>query len=91
MYSHLYPAVSRTLRSTGFQWITQFAYDPIDMAYANTEYQTHFLNLAYTPGKAISMKIAAEVAQSVRKGDSFGSYPLPTRYLKISGLAIHKI
>lgn len=43
MYSHLYPAVSRTLRSTGFQWITQqFAYDPIDMAYANTEYQTHF-------------------------------------------------
>lgn len=80
MYSHLYPAVSRTLRSTGFQWITQFAYDPIDMAYANTEYQTHFLNLAYTPGKAISMKIAAEVAQSVRKGDSFGSYPADTLF-----------
>ena len=50
------------------------------MAYANTEYQTHFLNLAYTPGKAISMKIAAEVAQSVRKGDSFGSYPADTLF-----------
>lgn len=46
----------------GFQWITQFAYDPIDLAFANTEYQTHFLNLAYTPGIRLSaMKIAAEL------------------------------
>ncbi len=80
LYSYLYPAMARTFRSTGFQWITQFAYDPIDMAWANTEYQTHFLNLAYTPGKAISMKIAAEVARNVKRGESFGSYPADTLF-----------
>lgn len=80
MYSYMYPAVARTFRTAGFQWITQFAYDPIDMAYANTEYQTHFLNLAYTPGKAISMKIAAEVARNVTRGESFGTYPNDTLF-----------
>lgn len=75
IYSYMYPAMARTFRSAGFQWITQFAYDPMDIAYANTEYQTHYLNLAYTPGKAISMKIAAEVAYAVERNDSFGIYP----------------
>lgn len=78
MYSYMYPAVARTFRTAGFQWITQFAYDPIDMAYANTEYQTHFLNLAYTPNKAVSMKIAAEAARNIRRGESFGTYPNDT-------------
>ncbi len=80
LYSYLYPAMARTFRSTGFQWITQFAYDPIDMAWANTEYQTHFLNLVYTPKKAISMKIAAEVARDVKRGESFGVYPADTLF-----------
>ncbi|MDR0865146.1 MAG: hypothetical protein LBO74_09495 [Candidatus Symbiothrix sp.] len=77
-YSYLYPAMARTFRSKGFQWITQFAYDPIDIAWANTEYQTHFLNLAYTPRKALSMKIAAEVAYSVPRNASFAKYPNDT-------------
>lgn len=83
MYSYMYPAVARTFRTAGFQWITQFAYDPIDMAYANTEYQTHFLNLAYTPGKAISMKIAAEAACHIQRGESFGTYPSDTLFRDI--------
>lgn len=62
--SYLFPAVARTFASEGFQWATQFAYDPIDMARFNTEYQTHYLNLAYTPQKAIGMKIAAKVMQA---------------------------
>lgn len=78
MYSYMYPAMARTFRTAGFQWITQFAYDPIDIASANTEYQTHFLNLAYTPNKAISMKIAAEAARSLKRGESYGSYPQDT-------------
>lgn len=78
MYSYMYPAMVRTFRTAGFQWITQFAYDPIDLAFANTEYQTHFLNLAYTPNKAISMKIAAEAARSLKRGESYGSYPQDT-------------
>lgn len=80
MYSYMYPAVARTFRKAGFQWITQFAYDPMDMAWANTEYQTHFLNLAYTPGKAISTKIAAEVVADVKRGESFGTYPADTLF-----------
>ena len=78
MYSYMYPAMVRTFRTAGFQWITQFAYDPIDLAFANTEYQTHFLNFAYTPNKAISMKIAAEAARSLKRGESYGSYPQDT-------------
>lgn len=74
-YSYMYPAMTRTFRSQGFQWITQFAYDPMDMAWANTEYQTHFLNLAYTPQKAISMKIAAEVAFAVPMNQQYPKYP----------------
>lgn len=75
---YLYPAMVRSFRSAGFQWITQFSYDPTDIAYANTEYQTHFLNLAYTPGKAISMKIAAEAAYALPRNADFGSYPTDT-------------
>lgn len=80
MYSYMYPAMARTFRMAGFQWVTQFAYDPMDIAYANTEYQTHFLNLAYTPHKAISIKIAAEAARHLRRGESYGSYPQDTLF-----------
>ncbi len=57
----MYPAMARSFRKAGFQWATQFAYDPLATAHGNTEYQTHYLNLAYTPAKAISMMIAAKV------------------------------
>lgn len=76
--TYLYPAAARTFRKAGFDWITQFAYDPIDIAAQNTEYQTHFLNLAYTPGKAIGMMIAAEVVRQVAPGTDFGKYPADT-------------
>ena len=77
-YSYMYPAMTRSFRTQGFQWITQFAYDPIDIAWANTEYQTHFLNLAYTPNKAVSMAIAAEVAYNVPLYKKYESYPKDT-------------
>jgi len=71
----MYPAMARSFRRTGFQWATQFAYDPMYTAYANTEYQTHYLNLAYTPAKAISLMIAAEVFRSMPSNLDVGSYP----------------
>jgi len=77
-YSYMHPAMSRTFRSSGFQWMTQFAYDPIDIAAYNTEYQTHYLNLAYTPAKAISMMIAAEVAYRIPRNKTFPAYPQDT-------------
>lgn len=76
--TYLYPAAARTFRKAGFDWATQFAYDPIDMARFNTEYQTHFLNLAYTPGKAIGMAIAAEVMRRTPAGADYGKYPADT-------------
>lgn len=78
LYSYLYPAIARTFRKEGFQWITQFAYDPIDIAKYNTEYQTHFLNLAYTPSKAISMLIAGEAARNIPRGTDYGKFPVDT-------------
>ena len=78
LYSYMYPAISRTFRTAGFQWITQFTYDPIDLAWSNTEYQTHFMNLAYTPNKAISLKIAGEAARAIPLGKSYGIYPNDT-------------
>lgn len=78
LYSYLYPAIARTFRKEGFQWITQFAYDPIDIAKYNTEYQTHFLNLAYTPSKAISMLIAGEATRNISRTKDYGDFPTDT-------------
>lgn len=84
MYTYLYPAMTRTFRKCGFQWITQFSYDPIDIAMYNTEYPTHYMNLAYTPQKALAMKIAGEVARSVKRGEDFGAYPNDTIFCAFS-------
>lgn len=73
--STLYPAMARSFRLAKFQFAAQFAYEPIDLAFANTEYQTHYLNLAYTPSKAISLKIASEVFHEINADDDFGNYP----------------
>ena len=71
----MYPMMARSFREAGFQWATQFAYDPLALAFANTEYQTHYLNLAYTPAKALSLLIAGKVFRGVGRGQSFGRYP----------------
>ena len=73
--SVIFPAMARSFREAKFQFATQFAYDPIDLAFANTEYQTHYLNLAYTPSKAISLKIAGEVFREIPNGKSYDRYP----------------
>lgn len=80
LYSHLYPAVARAFRKEGFQWITQFAYDPLHLAPYNTEYPTHYLNLVYTPAKALSMMIAAESAKETPRGADYGAYPDNTTF-----------
>lgn len=74
----MYPAMARSFRTAGFQWATQFAYDPLYTAYGNTEYQTHYLNLVYTPAKAISLLIAGKAFHQLPRGKSYGSYPADT-------------
>jgi hypothetical protein len=76
LQSCMYPAVAKSFREAGFQWVTQFAYDPMALGYANTEYQTHYLNLAYTPSKAISILIASEVFHKVPRLKNYGNYPI---------------
>ncbi|MER2997571.1 cellulase family glycosylhydrolase [Pontibacter populi] len=73
--STMYPAMARSFRAAGFNWATQFAYDPLATAYANTEYQTHYLNLAYTPSKAISALIAGKAFTRLPRLKTYGNYP----------------
>lgn len=75
LQSYVYPAMARSFREAGFQWATQFAYDPTAMANVNTEYQTHYLNLLYTPSKAISLLIASKVFHKAPRLKNWGSYP----------------
>lgn len=80
LQSCMYPAIVRSFREAGFQWATQFAYDPTALAYANTEYQTHYLNLLYTPSKAISLLIASKAFHRLPRLKSFGSYPADSSF-----------
>ncbi|MCW5912640.1 MAG: membrane or secreted protein [Cyclobacteriaceae bacterium] len=75
LQSYMYPAMVRSFREAGMGWATQFAYDPLAMANVNTEYQTHYLNLAYTPSKAVSMLIASRVFHKLPRHKSYGTYP----------------
>ncbi len=76
----MYPAMARSFRSAGFQWATQFAYDPAALAATNAEYNTHYLNLLYTPGKAISLLIAGEVFRNTPRNSQFPAYPASNRF-----------
>lgn len=80
LQSYMYPAMARSFRTAGFQWATQFAYDPLATAYGNTEYQTHYLNLAYTPSKAISLLIAGRAFRVLPRGKSWGTFPADTLF-----------
>ena len=76
----MYPAMARAFRGAGFQWATQFAYDPLAIAHTNTEYQTHYLNLVYTPAKAVSFLIAGEAFRRLPRGFDAGTYPASERF-----------
>lgn len=80
LQSYMYPAMAKSFRQAGFQWATQFAYDPTAMANVNTEYQTHYLNLLFTPSKAISLLIASKVFHKVPRLKNWGSYPADSSF-----------
>lgn len=78
--SYIYPAMARSFREAGMQWATHFAYDPTYMASTNTEYGTHYMNLAYAPQKALSLMLAGEVFHSIPMYKNHGSYPGNTTF-----------
>src|SRR5207244_11659405 len=76
----MYPAMARTFRAVGAQFAAMFAYDMLKTASRNLGWQTHYLNLVYTPRKAMSAIIAAEVMHRLPRLRSYGSYPENTRF-----------
>ena len=78
--SYIYPAMARSFREAGIQIATHFAYDPTFMAATNTEYNTHYMNLVYTPQKALSLMIVSKIFHEVPMNKAFGSYPENTRF-----------
>jgi hypothetical protein len=78
--SYVYPAMARSFRTAGIQLATHFAYDPTFLANTNTEYNTHHMNLVYTPQKALSLLICSEVFHQIPMYKNFGSYPENTTF-----------
>ncbi|MFD1314214.1 hypothetical protein [Namhaeicola litoreus] len=73
--SYIYPAMARSFRTAGIQIATHFAYDPTFLAPYNTEYNTHYMNLAYAPQKALGLKISSEVFRQIPLYQTFEKYP----------------
>ena len=78
--SVMYPAMARSFKEAGFQWATQFAYDPVGIADTNSDYNTHYLNLLYTPSKAISFMIAGEVFRQIPRKQKQADYPASNQF-----------
>lgn len=84
--SYMYPPMALSFKEAGMQWVTMFAYDPVAIASINTEYQTHFLNLAYAPQKALGFKIAGELFRNpeFKRDRESEKYPFDIEGVKIS-------
>jgi len=78
--SYIYPVMARSFREAGIQIGTHFAYEPTYLAPFNTEYNTHYMNLNYTPQKALSLMICNEVFHQVPMNTDYGKYPTNTRF-----------
>jgi hypothetical protein len=77
---YMYPAMVRAFREVGAQFAAMFAYDMLDTAPYNLGWQTHYLNLVYSPTKAVSAIIAAEAMRTLPRGVSYGVYPDNRRF-----------
>ncbi len=76
----MYPAMARTFRRVGAQFAAMFAYDMLGTASRNLGWQTHYLNLVYTPRKAMSAVIAGEAMRRLPRMRDYGAYPRNTRF-----------
>ncbi len=75
-----YPAMTRAMRAGGMQFAAMFSYDMLATAPYNLGWTTHLLNLVYTPQKAASAAIAAEVMRELPAGQTYGTYPANRRF-----------
>jgi hypothetical protein len=77
---YMYPAMARVFRAGGVQLAAMFAYDMLETSSRNLGWQTHHLNLVYTPRKAMSAVIAAEVMRRLPRKETYGPYPRNTTF-----------
>lgn len=77
---YMYPAMARAYREVGAQFATMFSYDMLATAPYNLGWQTHCLNMVYTPKKAVSAIIAAEVMKNIPRYKNYGNYPNNTSF-----------
>ena len=77
---YMYPAMARAFRGAGAQFVAMFAYDMLATASRNLGWQTHYLNLVYTPRKAMSAIVAAEATRRLPRLRSYGGYPANTHF-----------
>lgn len=77
---YMYPAMARTFRTAGAQFAAIFSYDMLQTAPYNLGWQTHFINMVYTPVKAVSGIIAAEVMKRIPRYKHYGKYPENTSF-----------
>ncbi|HEX6590360.1 MAG TPA: hypothetical protein VF039_15240, partial [Longimicrobiales bacterium] len=71
----MYPAMAREFARHGVHLAAMFAYDMLLTSSRNLGWQTHVLNMVYTPRKAMSAVIAAEAMRRIPRGADFGEYP----------------
>ncbi len=77
---YMYPAMTRAFRGVGAQFAAMFSYDMLATAPYNLGWQTHFLNLVYSPKKAVSAIISAEVMREIPRNSHYGDYPENRRF-----------
>lgn len=73
--SYFYPPIARRFRNLGVQIAAMFQYDSSTTAEWNTDWDAHYLNLRYTPGKAVSFYEGAKVFHDLARGASFSTPP----------------
>jgi len=78
--AYMYPAMARAFRESGAQWASMFSYDMMETAPYNLGWQTHCLNMVYTPKKAVSAIIASEVMKTIPRYTNYGNYPVNTSF-----------
>ena len=82
--AYMYPAMARSFREAGIQVATHFSYDPTFLAYANTEYNTHFMNLNYAPHKALGLMISSKIFHELPLNEDVGTYPENLKFGNVS-------
>lgn len=77
---YMYPAMMRTFKSVGAQFATMFSYDMLVSAPYNQGWNTHLLNMVYTPSKTVSAILAAHAMKKLPLYQDYGKYPENTSF-----------